>query len=108
MTALSSPGRRCDDDAPPGGEPRLNSLTYIELKERCEQQMVLEVCNGCSGCWLRCAEGVQATHTEWVSLQDFINAMTVEDGKALEQVVTQNKTVDLGDQTAFTMCRYFD
>ncbi len=81
---------------------------YIELKARCEQQMHLSVCNGCDSCGLRCASGVPATEAEWESLQRFLTACSPAERAEIAKVEAQDKSVDLGDGVAVTMCRYRD
>lgn len=83
-------------------------LTYIELKTTCEQQMQLEICNGCDACYLRCAHDVPASTDEWDALQSHIAAMPPSERRHLENVLAQDKTVDLGDDVTVQMCRYFD
>lgn len=83
-------------------------MTYIELRARCEGQMALEVCDGCTACWLRCADGVQATWDEWKAVQEHIASMGSAERSILDRVSTQPRTVDLGDEVTVTMCRYFD
>ena len=82
--------------------------TYIELKIRCEAQMQMEVCNGCTECYLRCSADVPASHTEWEMLQNYIAAMTVSERASLARIEAQDKSVDLGDEVSVSMCRYFD
>jgi Fe-S-cluster containining protein len=81
---------------------------FIELKERCEAQMEISVCNGCDACGLRCAAGVPATLEEWKTLQAHIAALSSEEQAYLAQVQQQDKTVDLGDGVRVQMCRYRD
>jgi len=81
---------------------------YIELRARCEAQLELTVCNGCSACYLRCADGVQATRAEWRALQDYIAAAPPAKRAEIDAVMAQDKTVDLGDEVTVSLCRYFD
>jgi Fe-S-cluster containining protein len=68
----------------------------------------LAVCNGCTACHLRCADGVQATRAEWEMLQGAIAALSPSQRADLDAVLAQDKTVDLGDEVTVTLCRYFD
>ena len=83
-------------------------MTYIELKDRCERQMALAVCDGCTACWLRCADGVQASQDEWTVIERQIADLKDPERERLETIVTQSKSVDLGDGVSVTMCRFFD
>jgi Fe-S-cluster containining protein len=83
-------------------------LEYIELKERCEAQMHLSVCNGCDACGLRCTEGIPATETEWKRLQAFLAACSPVERADIARVEAQDKSVDLGDDVSVRMCRYRD
>ena len=83
-------------------------LGYIELKERCEAQMQLEVCNGCHACSLRCSVGVPATREEWQTLQAYLADASEEEQAHLLRVQQQEKAVDLGDGVSVRMCRYWD
>jgi len=87
---------------------RLMSLSYIELKVRCEAQMHLSVCNGCDACGLRCAAGIPATWEEWESLQSFLAECSPEERAEIARVEAQAKSVDLGDGVTVGMCRYRD
>ena len=84
------------------------SVQFIELRERCEQQMHLSVCNGCDACGLRCAAGVPATQEEWERLQSFLAACSSSERAEITRVEAQDKSVDLGDGVSVTMCRYRD
>jgi Fe-S-cluster containining protein len=68
----------------------------------------LAVCNGCTACYLRCADGVQSTRAEWDLLQDTIAALLPAERATLDTIMAQDKTVDLGDEVAVSLCRYFD
>lgn len=81
---------------------------YIELKTRCEQQMHLEVCNGCDACGLRCAAGIPASEQEWATLQQHLRDLTQPERDAIARVEAQDKTIDLGDGVTVQMCRYRD
>lgn len=81
---------------------------YIELKLRCEEQMQIEVCNGCDACGLRCAAGVPATREEWDILKEHISRLSSDDKEYLRHVESQDKTFDLGDDVTVQMCRYRD
>jgi Fe-S-cluster containining protein len=81
---------------------------FIELKQRCESQMAIEVCNGCDACGLRCAAGVPASKDEWNALQAHIAAASAEEKAEIERVVLHDKTVSLGDDVTVQMCRYRD
>ena len=70
--------------------------------------MKIEVCNGCDSCWLRCSEGIHADREEWDRLQNHISGMNSDEKSALLEVLSQDKTVDLGDEVFVAMCRYFD
>ncbi len=70
--------------------------------------MALEVCNGCTACSLRCAEGVPATRDEWQALVAHIAAMSADAKAELDRVLAQDKRVDLGDDVSVRMCRYWD
>jgi len=83
-------------------------VQYIELKERCEQQMHLSVCNGCDACGLRCAAGVPAARGEWESIQSFLSSCLGTERAEIARVEAQDKSVDLGDGVTVTMCRYRD
>ena len=83
-------------------------LEYIELREKCESQMQIEVCNGCDSCWLRCSDGVQADAAEWDALQSYQCNLDSSEAEALTQVLNQDKEVDMGDGVSVTMCRFFD
>ena len=89
---------------------KINRLpsTFIKLKQRCESQMAIEVCNGCDACGLRCATGVPASKDEWNTLQDFIAAATDKLRADISRVEAQDKTVSLGDDVTVQMCRYRD
>ena len=89
-------GRRNNTSSP------VSHLRFLELKP------LLEVCNGCSECWLRCSEGVQANYEEWTAIQDYISVASEEVRDSLIRVAQQTKTVDLGDDVHVEMCRYFD
>jgi len=82
--------------------------TFIELKQRVESRMAIEVCNGCDACGLRCAAGVPASRDEWNTLQDYIAAAPNPLRAEIKQVETQDKTVSLGDDVTVQMCRYRD
>lgn len=84
------------------------STSYIELKERCESQMAIEVCSGCDACGLRCAAGVPSTLDEWQTLQNYIATASVELREEIEKVQSQDKTISLGDEVTVQMCRYRD
>jgi Fe-S-cluster containining protein len=81
---------------------------HIALQARCEAQMELAVCHGCTACHLRCANGVQATRAEWDALQAYIATAPATQRLAIAHIMAQDKTVDLGDEVTITMCRYFD
>ena len=81
---------------------------YIELKQKCESQMQLSVCNGCDQCGLRCAAGVPASRSEWETLQVYLAGLSEAERAAIRQVEAQDKTVDLGDEVTVEMCRYRD
>lgn len=81
---------------------------FVPILLRCVSQMALPVCNGCSECWLRCAEGVQATRQEWDALQAYLASCSEAESAYVESVLHQDKTVDLGDEVTVTMCRFFD
>jgi Fe-S-cluster containining protein len=81
---------------------------HIELQSRCEAQMELAVCDGCTACHLRCADGVQSTRSEWNALQDYISSAPAPQAVAVARIMAQDKTVDLGDEVTVSMCRYFD
>jgi len=83
-------------------------LHYIELREQCESQMRLDVCSGCDACWLRCAHDVPASHSEWDALQQHIADASLEEQARILRILSQDKTVDLGDEVTVQMCRYFD
>ncbi|MCW3098059.1 MAG: putative Fe-S-cluster oxidoreductase [Chthonomonadaceae bacterium] len=83
-------------------------LQYIELKEHCEQQMHLSVCDGCDACGLRCAAGVPATSEEWEGLQAYLESCSPAERTAIARVEAQDKSVDLGDGVTVMMCRYRD
>jgi Fe-S-cluster containining protein len=70
--------------------------------------MELAVCSGCTACYLRCADGVQATRTEWDALQEHIAAAPPAERAEIERVMTQDKTVDLGDDVTVMLCRHLD
>jgi hypothetical protein len=86
----------------------MHNLTYLELKDRCEPRMALQVCDGCTACWLRCSDGVQATREEWEAIERLIEEFPASERSAVEQVVAQDKSVDLGDDVHVAMCRFFD
>ena len=75
-------------------------ITFIELTQRCESQMAIEVCNGCDACGLRCAAGVPATEYEWRTLTDYIatapEALRAEmtEGTAFKRTVTEADVVE--------------
>ena len=69
--------------------------------------MDLSVCDGCTACDIRCADGVQATRAEWDALQAYIASAPAAERAAITQVMAQDKTVDLGDEVTVTLCRYF-
>ena len=81
---------------------------YIELKQKCESQMQLNVCNGCDQCGLRCAAGVPASRDEWETLQNYLAGLSESDRAEIQRVEAQDKTVDLGDEVTVQMCRYRD
>ena len=83
-------------------------MEYIELREKCESQMQIEVCNGCDSCWLRCSDGVQADEAEWDALQTYQSNLDNCETESLTQVLKQDKAVDMGDGVSVTMCRFFD
>jgi Fe-S-cluster containining protein len=85
-----------------------NTVTFIELKERCTQQMRLEVCSGCDMCGLRCADDVPCTAEEWGHLQSYIASLSQEAREELATVMAQDKTVDLGDDVKVSLCQYRD
>ncbi len=70
--------------------------------------MDLSVCNGCTACDIRCADGVQATRAEWDALQAYLAALPAAERAAIAEVMAQDKTVDLGDEVTVSLCRYFD
>ncbi len=82
--------------------------SYIALKSLCEEQMQLEVCDGCDACGLRCASGVPATRAEWEGLEDHLDSLPSSERNAIALVEAQDKTVDLGDGVTVQMCRYRD
>ena len=82
--------------------PPVSHLRFLELKP------LLEVCDGCSECWLRCSEGVQANREEWTAIRDYVKTASEETKSDLLRVTQQNKMVDLGDDVKVEMCRYFD
>ena len=82
--------------------------TYIELKERCESQMRLQVCNGCRECELKCAAGVPVAKREWEALQGHLAALSDRERETIRCVEAQDKTVDLGDGVSAQMCRYLN
>ncbi len=75
---------------------------FLELKPR------LDLCNGCSECWLRCEDGVQASREEWNAIADYLEKAVGETRLRIENAEAQNKAVDLGDDVSVTMCRFFD
>ena len=81
---------------------------YIELKQKCEAQMQLSVCDGCDQCGLRCAAGVPASRDEWDTLQSFLAGISEAERAEIRRVEAQDKTVDLGDEVTVQMCRYRD
>ncbi len=81
---------------------------YIELKQKCESQMQLSVCNGCDQCGLRCAAGVPASRDEWRALQAHLTGLSEAERAAIRRVEAQDKTVDLGDGVTVQMCRFRD
>ena len=81
---------------------------YIELKQKCESQMQLHVCNGCDQCGLRCAVGVPASRDEWEALQTYLAGLSEAERAEIRRVEAQDKTVDLGDEVTVQMCRYRD
>jgi Fe-S-cluster containining protein len=83
-------------------------ITFIELTQRCESQMAIEVCNGCDACGLRCAAGVPATEYEWRTLTDYIATAPEALRAEISRVEAQDKTVSLGDEVTVQMCRYRD
>jgi Fe-S-cluster containining protein len=82
--------------------------TYIALKAKCEAQMQIEVCNGCTACALRCAADVPASRDEWDALQAYIAQASEEEQAHIAHVQAQDKTVSLGDDVTVQMCRYWD
>ena len=84
------------------------SITLIDLRERCEAQMDLSVCSGCDACGLRCAAGVPASRAEWEALQAHLESLDAGAREDVARVERQDKTVDLGDGVTVTMCRYRD
>ena len=85
-----------------------HNLNFIELEERCTQQMRLDVCSGCDMCGLRCADDVPCTHDEWQDLQRFIADLSPEAKAELDTVMAQNKSVDLGDDVSVSLCKFRD
>lgn len=83
-------------------------MHYIELKQSVESQMQISLCNGCDACWLRCSEGIHADRQEWETLNSYICDLNPLEKSDLERVLTQDKSVDLGDDVTVAMCRYFD
>ncbi len=86
----------------------MSNPLLIELRERCEAQMVLSVCNGCSECFIKCSAGVPATREEWETLQNHIAELSDEARDALKRVLAQPKEVDLGDGFTATLCRFLE
>jgi len=70
--------------------------------------MELAGCDGCTGCHLRCADGVQTTLTEWDAVRNYIAVAPESQRVAIAVVESQDKTIDLGDDVTVKMCRYFD
>ena len=75
---------------------------FLELKPR------LDVCNGCTECWLRCEDGVQANREEWNAIEAYLASADERTRERIERVTQQDKRVDLGDEVSVTMCRFFD
>ncbi len=93
-----------------------NDLKTIRLAERniewkdIPSQVVGEmdqaVCNGCDGCGLRCAAGVQVTRSEMNTIRLYTDDL--KNRVAVEKVLGQSKEVDLGDDVKVFACRYRD
>lgn len=71
-----------------------------------EAQLDLSPCDGCDCCGLRCEAGVQLSRGEFDAVQEY--AASSPNRARIELIVTQDKSVDLGDGVSVTMCRYRD
>lgn len=85
-----------------------SNMIFIELKQKCESQMCLEICSGCDACGLRCAQGVPASKEEWTVLQTHLRQLSDSERAGIAWVEQQDKGMDLGDGVSVQMCRYRD
>ena len=69
---------------------------YIELRERCEAQMQIAVCNGCDACGLRCVAGVPATRDEWETLKAHLAGLSEAEREAIRLVEAQGQDGGFG------------
>lgn len=82
--------------------------TLQQLQARCTAHMHLHVCNGCTACALRCTAGVPATHDEWQAICNHISGAPEHQKQTIREVLTQDKTLPLGDDVAVQMCPFWD
>ena len=70
--------------------------------------MALEVCNGCSECYLRCSAGVPVTRDEWRVIQEHLVGLSEVELANLKRIQAQNKEVDLGEGVSVPLCTFLD
>ncbi len=68
--------------------------------------MDLSRCDGCDGCWLRCAEGVPMSRREYEAVTEYLGS-NVAPALAVA-TATLDREVELGDGVVVRQCRFHD